>query len=182
MALVCFDTMVMVWAIRKTATPGQEPRIAEAAKLVEWVDSEKHRVILTAHAVSEYLTGLDEAGRKKELAALQRAFFIQPFDAQASEIAAKIQTDVDIKKHAKTTGKHYQCVKADVAIIASAIAGRASYFITEDTDFQEINDGRILVKTISEAVQIKAVQKPSPEAWQRPLEFESSDDQNKERE
>lgn len=155
MALVSLDTMVMIWALRKTADPGQEYRLAEAARLLEWLESEKHRVMLSANAVAEYLTGLDEAGRLSALASIPRGFHVQPFDMPAAAIAAKIQTDSDLKKIAKAAKIHYQCLKSDVAIIASSISAKAEFFITEDVGFKSINDGRILVKSMSEVVKIK---------------------------
>lgn len=150
MALVSLDTMVMGWMLRKTATSGQEYRIIEAEKLLQWIETEKHKVILTATAVGEYLVGLDASQRKRELSSLQKNFHIQPYDAAAAALAAEIQTNVNIKAISAGSPGLYQCVKADVEIIATSIVGQASYFISCDDHFKKINAGRILSKTTGE--------------------------------
>lgn len=178
MALISLDTQVMIWAIRKSADPGQEFRLAPAAKLIEWADREKHRILLPAHAVGEYLTGLNDAERANELAVLQRRFHIQPFDAPAAAIAAKLQTEHQWKTIGKSAGVSRQCIKADIAIIASSIVGKASMLIVEDNDshFKSLNGGLIIVKTMSEAVEVAERQEPQASAEQATL-FPAESDQ-----
>ncbi len=89
MALVCIDNHILVWGIRKTATPGQEGMIERATQLLEELDEKRIRVIVPAPVVAEFLTGTAESEHARVLQTFQEKFILAPFDALAALVTAR---------------------------------------------------------------------------------------------
>ena len=152
--IITFDTMVAIWCVRKRASVGQEFRLPVAQKLLQQIDADKERLILTAPVVSEYLCGFDDDAMAEELRVLRSRFFIHPFDVKAAAIAAKLTTNKElIKSIQQEFGISRQPVKADIAIIASAISGKASVLISDEPRVKKAAQGLIMVKTMDEFIR-----------------------------
>ena len=174
MALVSLDTMVLVWALRKTATPGQEYRLQEAENLLTWITQFGHKILIAAPAAGEYLTGLTDSERASAFQVLSKHYFVKPFDLAAAALAAQIQTNLDMKAFASGNQIPYPRLKTDTEIIATSIIGTAAYFITEDTALKTVHAGSMVVKTMKEAysplVQSRLPRDTERSLWDTPVE------------
>ena len=50
MSLIVVDTQILIWAVKREATAGQEPMIEKGARYLEYVDKCKDQIIVTAMA------------------------------------------------------------------------------------------------------------------------------------
>jgi hypothetical protein len=149
--IITFDTMVTIWAVRQRASKGQEERLVVAAKILRQITDEGDRLILSAPVVAKYLVDIPPDRHAAQLQELRRSFFIQPFDVHAAAITAKllankpligaIQNEFEVSR---------QVVKADVAIVACAIAAKAGTLVSDDAKVRKVAQGEILVKTMDE--------------------------------
>lgn len=91
MSLVCIDNHILIWGIRKTATPGQEAMIERTAQLLEYLDEQKTQVIVPAPVIAEFLVGADEHDHTRILQTLQQRFIVAPFDTLAALATARVR-------------------------------------------------------------------------------------------
>lgn len=54
MSLIVIDTQILIWAVKREATPGQEPMIEKAARYLEHLDKCKDQ-----GTSGNYFSGLD---------------------------------------------------------------------------------------------------------------------------
>lgn len=148
--VVSFDTMVLIWGVKRVAKEGQEHMIDRTVRFLDWLTAERHVVYLTTQALAEYLGGFTEPGeRDAQLAELEKFMPIQPFDVRAASIAAELlANDAIIKGIQKEYGVTRQVVKADIAIVASSIAAGAETLYSNDGKVKKAAQGRIIVRTI----------------------------------
>jgi DNA-binding NarL/FixJ family response regulator len=74
-----------------------------------------------------------------QLSVLARGFLLAPFDVKAAAIAAKISRDRELLQSLKTQENRTRiCIKADINIVASAIAAGATSLVTEDSGIHKI--------------------------------------------
>lgn len=78
---------------------------------------------------------------------LEKNFFIAPFDTKAAMLAAELQRECfGALKSDENISR--QALKADIKIVATAIAHGAKAIYSDDSHFQRISNGRILVKQV----------------------------------
>ncbi len=131
--LVTIDANVLIWGVRTTASAGDEHMIPRCVRFLEWLDECGHELVLTSQAVTEYLIGATVEERICELAELSSKYIILPYDVSAIEIAATLRSDKDfIKSLGDDALKSRVCVKADVIIVASAVAGHVQRIYSRD--------------------------------------------------
>lgn len=147
--VVTVDTMTLIWGVKKRATKGQEHMIDRTARFLRALSDNGDVVHLTSQVVAEYLGGYSEADRPAQLLAIRKYFPVHPFDLRAAEIAAELLHDnARIKAIQKEFGVSRQVVKADVAIVASAVAAQIQVIYTNDVKIKKAALGKILVKDI----------------------------------
>lgn len=139
------DTQVLIWGVKKASSPTRAHMIQRAEDFIDECRKNKEILMIPAIALSEFLAGYDDADRPAMEQKMTASFYIAPFDALAASIAAeiwhkkpawqKIQSDLTISR---------QCLKADLAIVATAIAHKAKRIIAEDAGVHAFSAGRIL--------------------------------------
>ena len=87
--MVSFDTMALIWGAQQVARPGQEHMIQWAEYLAD-LKTRQTRVVITAPVLAEYLANFSDADRSAQLNAIQRHFYVVPFDAGSAAIAAEL--------------------------------------------------------------------------------------------
>lgn len=87
---VCIDNHVLVWGIRKKATPGQEHMIPRTEVLIDYLTEKKYEVIVPAPVVTEFLMGTPIEQHDEVLRTLTSRFMVVPYDLPASVHAARI--------------------------------------------------------------------------------------------
>jgi predicted nucleic acid-binding protein len=145
------DTNIMIWGIKRQAEPGQEEMIERAVSFFSDLATRQIRVAIPAQALAEFLIRYSsEDERRRSLHAIERGFVVAPLDGKAAIIAAELwpgteQLDAIRGTHNVTR----QIVKADINVIASAIAiGATKLFSHEHERFRRIAGSRIIVEDL----------------------------------
>lgn len=143
--MVTFDTQSLIWGVQKVATPGQEHMIDWTARLIEDIKG-RVQFVITAVALGEYLTRFNEAERQAQLSVVHRDFMVLPYDARAASIAA----DLWRQRHQPDVTSVRNVIKADIAILATAIAGGAQTIYSHDKQLRSLASvsGEIIAKKI----------------------------------
>src|SRR5689334_14537208 len=131
--MIAIDTQVLIWGFKKKATPNRRHMIAKADELFRQVSAQRDRILIPSLVVSEALVKYSDSDREAVLAALGKRFFIAPFDARATSIAARLYADNQTwKKSRDATGNNRQCIKVDISILATVAAFNVGTFYVED--------------------------------------------------
>jgi predicted nucleic acid-binding protein len=139
--VVTIDTNILIWGVRRIATPGQEDRIAQSQMFLNWLDKRNDQLVLTADVVSEYLVGDDDddSRRDSELEALTRNYIVFPYDTKAARIAAKLRGDREFMKQLKEeTKKTRVCIRCDIKIVATALAHGVEQLFSNDEGVRKV--------------------------------------------
>lgn len=144
MSLICVDTQILIWGVRREATAGQEDMIGKAVRYFEHLDTNKDTILVPTIVLSEFLVHIPKKSTGAVLGALQRRFMIAPFDAPAAAIAADIWREkLDTVRAMKQDGVIHATIKADVHILATALARNASCIVTYDSWLVKLAEGRL---------------------------------------
>ena len=134
--VVAIDTQILVWGVRRQGEPDQKQR---ARWLFKQLEDEQAYLILPSVALSEYLIPIERKRHSAVIAELSRRFFIAPFGIECISLAAALfaehKTSLPSKQpHARIA------MKADVQIIATAVAYKANRFYSGDKACRKIAD------------------------------------------
>lgn len=162
---ISIDTNILIWGVRQIADVGQEEMIPRATAFIEWIDRQGHTLVLTSQSVAEFLVGGSEAERAAQFHALGTHFQICPFDTLAARIAADIRSDKDFVDSLHRDGKTRACIKADIAIVATAKAHDVDKIFSNDAKLRSAAKKCGLpaadIPTLQELTTVEAVSPPS---------------------
>lgn len=153
------DTQILLWAIKRVE-PGREAEIARAVSLVEDLTTQGIAIMIPSIVLAEYLVFYDPAEQPAQSSMLRKNFFVAPFDPVAAEIAAELYSQRLIAQAREETGQSKHALKADVKIIATAIAHRANCIYSHDGQFESFARGRIAVCGLPELPRHRPLQRP----------------------
>lgn len=147
--MICWDTMVLIWGIQGVSRPDQGRMVELAKRYIETL-SPKETIMVPAVALSEYLAGFpDQKKRELQLAILRRRYFIAAFDIRAAALAAEIGAMPEANELSAKFGRVR--IKADIQIIATAVAHGADTIMTAETErFKKLAGERIKVIEVPE--------------------------------
>ena len=163
MKLVCLDTNIVIWGIKKEATPGQEKNITRAVRLIENIHQRGDHVMIPSVAVSEALVLCDPQRRVEIASLISENFFVPPFDMAAATCGAEIQKmkkahDLGTNRHEQIGKNHY--VTCDCMILATAVTRHATKLYTHDGPLLEFaraylkqKDIHLSIKTLPEGIE-----------------------------
>ena len=122
MSLIVVDTQILIWAVKREATPGQEPMIEKAAHYLEHLDKCKDQILIPSVVVSEFLANVPDEREAAVLQALEKRFMVIPFDTLAAVHAARIwrinsAENPSLIQQLKADGFKNAKIKADIQII-----------------------------------------------------------------
>jgi predicted nucleic acid-binding protein len=143
MDLVCFDTQIIIWGIKKDATPGQEDMIVKAEHLIQQCEEERIQIIVPAIVVAELLSGLKPESYSEFTAFMQRRFMVIPFDTQAALHFAVMWRN---RKQSLIDAVTRTEMRTDYLIIATAKARGAKCIYSEDPHLSNFAQNYIEVK------------------------------------
>jgi len=130
-SIVSFDSMTLVWGIRKKGSP---EAVQRAKYLFAQLESEEAQIILPSIVIAEFVTPLPSPREREEVvAAMRERFLIAPFDAKDAIRAAKLWNDGKDRRQMRKHGARV-CLRADALIVATACNHGARVFYTEDKD------------------------------------------------
>ncbi len=144
------DTHILLWGIKRQATPGQEDMVPRAEWLLKDLKARRIPIMVPSVVLSEYLfqTPLDDQDVEADV--ITSNFFVAPFDTPAAKIAAQIYSSKVIHQIRDKMGIPRQVLHADVKIVATAIAHGAVRIYTLDDHYRDLARGRILVCQVPE--------------------------------
>ena len=149
--LVLLDTMICLWGMKGQATPGQEHKIRDAQRFLDYLDEEGFEVAISAVTLSELLVACGESEREELAKEIGETLLVLSFDV-GSAIQASILFQ-NWKQKNESTSNTRQTVKADCQILGTAIAHGASTLFTEDKEILKMAGNRIKVLPIPPQAQ-----------------------------
>ncbi len=156
--IICFDTQIVIWAVKKEATPGQEDMILKAEILLNMCNENKSEIIIPSIVIAELLSGLPPDRHSFFIKVIEKNFSIPPFDLHAAAVYAKIwRNSKELRKEEKERGAKREEMKADSMIVAIAKARGAICIYSEDPRLRKFAEGYIEAKSLSD-VKINPVQ------------------------
>ena len=116
----CIDNHILIWGIRKEATPGQEPMILRAELFLKYLEEVNITVIVPSVVIGEFLVKVPVEKHQEVQGVLEKRFQIVPYDAAAAACAAKIFQE---QKHSGASKGNFtrDILKADIQILATAV-------------------------------------------------------------
>ena len=155
MKRVCLDNHILIWGVRGMSTPGQEQEIERAKQLFEDLDQSDARVMIPSVVVAEFLAGVPKPQHGNLLDVLNRRFQIPPFDTRTAALAAELwreaaERNPHLKDQVKEAfpGTEKAKIKADIMILATALARNADILYTHDGPLAKVAEGRIDVSEL----------------------------------
>ncbi len=151
MALVCFDTNVLIWGIKNEAHPSQQDMIEKANALILQCHERKDTVLIPAIVVAEMLCNAPHEMHGNFYRILSNSFVIAPYDARAALVHARIWQEREaLRMEFRNQQISRQAIKADFQIAAIAIANSCNTLYTEDGPLYRIVERYLDVKKISD--------------------------------
>ena len=148
MSLICVNNHLLIWGVRNEATKGQEDMVAKAVRYINFLDEQKDDILVPSVVLAEFLAGVPDERSAAVLAVMEKRFKIAPFDTPAAVIAARIWRKMKLENPAlldelKQAGDSRTKIKADIQIIATAVARKAAQIISHDAGLQKLAIGLI---------------------------------------
>lgn len=158
--IYCVDSNIIIWGIKKQATPGQEEMIIRAENLFSRVDEYEDIIIIPAVVLAEILTPEPPAIRSKIIEILSKSFIIAPFNERAALKYAEIVNGRfdDVKNIADEANIPRQKMKVDHMVIATALVNGANCIYSTDKGLKAFSNGYIDVKELPPIKEIIAPQ------------------------
>lgn len=157
--LVCFDSNVVIWGIKKKASKGQEHMIEKTIKYIELLDKSKIQILIPSVVIAEILSNEPKEkhiGILKELS--QNKFVIGHFNTLTAKIFAELFGDsISHDKEYRTENQiRKDKMKLDYMIVATAIENNASYICSNDKkDLETFSKGKIRIINVPDVPEQK---------------------------
>ena len=155
MKRICLDNHILIWGVRGISSAGQENEIERAKQLFEDLDHADAQVMIPSVVVSEFLAGVPTPQHGSLLDVLNRRFQILPFDTRIAALAAELWREAaarnpQLKDRVKEAfpGTERSKIKADIMILASALARNADILYTHDGPLAMAAQGKIEVREL----------------------------------
>lgn len=145
--MICIDTMILIWGVQKTATPGQEKMVERTGRWLRSLPANE-RLMTPSVVVAEYLQHFKGTAKAAQLKALEQAFFVPALDLASAALASEL-----IAKAPRDALQHLsrETIKSDCYILATAIIHGAAFLVTENRDdFLKLAGDKIRVEGIPE--------------------------------
>ncbi len=148
--IVCLDSMICVWAIKKQANDNQKHHLDNAEYLLELIDENKWKVIIPTVVIAEILMVEPEEKYQEYLETINKSFIVAEFDVRAATKYSQILNKnlPDLKKIAKEEGVSRDKMKVDHLILACALVNGAKVIYTHDEKLSRFSEGLIVARSL----------------------------------
>lgn len=151
--VVCIDTHILVWGVRRVAEPGQEIMIERAEHFLDRCLKDGVKVLLPAIVLGELVAGTPPDVATALARTMQKRFMVAPFDARAAEEFGRMwhrwkENHPDSKVREWESSR--QKFRLDHMILATAITRGAWCIYSHDPDVRKLSDERIEVFDLPE--------------------------------
>lgn len=145
--ILCLDSMVLVWGIKKSPTVGQESMVRLAEHFFDWADRHEHELIIPTVVLAEVLAPEPPDKREQYLHVIEEAFLVKNFDIRAALKYAQMLHSrfEEVKNLATEQNVTRQRMKIDHIIIATAMVNNANAIVSYDTPLKKFSEGFINV-------------------------------------
>ena len=151
---VSLDTQIMIWGIKKQATPTQIEMIEKAIRFIDKLDKERARIIIPAVVIGELLSNVPQEKYQEVLDCLTSNFQVQPFDFKSALLYANRFYEYKQKNNPEaifeSDSGNRQKIKADLMIVASAKSADVGILYSNDNDIIKYSEGFISAKNMPE--------------------------------
>jgi predicted nucleic acid-binding protein len=150
-SIICLDTNILIWGIKKVAPPGQEDMIYRAQDLIQKLDKSSSQVIVPSLVLAELLMPVKEEDHGKFFADISKQFIIVPFDTQAALHYATLWKSWREKNSEQQLGDNRPTrakMKTDFMIVATAVSRKAECIYSADSDIEKFAKGHIAVRKL----------------------------------
>ena len=132
--LVCFDSNVVIWGIKKTSTEGQEDMILKTEKFISHLDKSSTQILIPSVVLAEILSTESKENQNKFLKIISSHFIIGDFNKLTAKIFAELfNENIEFDKQLRTENEiRKDKMKLDYMIVASAIEHNASCIYSND--------------------------------------------------
>lgn len=149
---ICIDSNVFIHGIKRNT--GQDDLIEKAEYFFEWVQEEKHEIIIPTVVIAEILAPEPLEKYPVYMDIINRSFIVSDFDSRAATqygilLMNKIE---EVKKIADEKGIPKNRVKVDHQIIACAIIHGADRILTNDVGLMTFGNTHIEIKYLKDLV------------------------------
>lgn len=157
MSVVCVDTNVLVWGVKREASPGREHMIPRTEAFLQHMANTHSTVVVPSIVLAELLIKVPGEEHARFTRLLMQGFEIHSFDARvAARFAAlwrekRNHPDVITAQQAGVTSR--TLLRADCMVVATAIVAGAKCIVTNNIkDLRRFADHHISVEDIPETV------------------------------
>lgn len=152
--MICLDTVVLILGLQRKAAPEYQYLVERTQRYLNHLDEENETIMIPSPVVAEYLQGFDAVGRVKQVASLQKLFFIPSFDLPSAALAAELSERSSFSELRQSSNESRPALKVDIQIAAIAIIHGATQIVTQNiSDFKTIVGGRIQVTEIPDIAE-----------------------------
>lgn len=155
MKTVCIDNHILIWGVRKIASPGQEFMIERTSQFLAWLSKQRIRVLVPSPVLHEFLCGYDAPAQNAMRNIVEQDFLVVPFDTPAAICATQIWKDN------KNSGRIEQAkqstrdltrprIRIDHQIAGIALARKVDALYTEDVPLYNFAAGHLTVSKMPE--------------------------------
>lgn len=149
--VVCIDSTILIWGVKKYASPGQENKIPQAVRFIEQLDESDTKILIPTPIITELLSHkATESERDAVIVLLNtKNIIIKPFDIacalKCGELLQKTFTDKELRDYAIEEKIVKAKIKYDSMIAATAIVNKCDCIYAEDGDIERYAGGQIRV-------------------------------------
>ena len=145
--IVCIDTHVLIWGIKKDSASSQKMMIDRTINFLEWLQNEQQRIIVPAPVLAEFLMRIPFEEHSRISQEIQSKFMVLSFDTACASVYAHIwQKNKNNGLPSDNVGR--EKMKTDSMIVAIAVTNKAKILYSEDPDIQKFSKGFIETRNI----------------------------------
>lgn len=148
--IICLDSMICVWGIKKQANADQIENIEKAAYLLEMIDTHKWKAIIPTIVIAEILMVEPVERYQGILDTINRNFIVADFDLRAATKYSQILNSnfSDLKELVKEGNNGREKMKVDHLILACALVNGATAIYSHDKPLKQFASNLIEVRPL----------------------------------
>ena len=158
--VVCLDSQVIIWGIKRQAEHDQSDMIAIATDFIKHLSDEEYEVIVPSPVLSELMVRMPLDKHAAFVDYMQSNFMIAPFDALAAvkcaEMMAAYRSDEELKQYREENKITNATIKYDYQIAAIACVGNCECIYSYDKGLKNFASGHIEVRQIPRSLGSQA--------------------------
>lgn len=150
--LICIDSNIFIWGIKKQCSLGQEKMLSHAEAFFKWVEDEKHDLLLPSLVLAECLQPEPIEKHNEYIQLAYNIFQIKSFGIVEALKYGELLNESkfsDAKQLTIELCTNREKMKIDHLILACALANGAKKLFTTDDRFAKFAQKLIVVDTIT---------------------------------